>query len=453
MPTTEGRPSERAMMTAWYVAPPWSRTSPLTSLRPRRTDSDGNRSLATTMGVRAQRVQPVKSPAEEAQQYLVLDVPDIRGPGPQVLVVGILEYRPQGPHVLDEGRLGSEVFCADDLDGSVLDIFVFQHRQLGIEDLGEIVPVLCFHEMPGASDFVGNHLQGVEKPIRFASGQVGRYPAPHHGGRYSLVEKGLPDSDTWRCRNAVQNLDFVAHAASSKLLARSPAIAAAASPSSEPSASTSTVAPCSAASIITPMILLPLIRRMFPFDRKMSASKFAAAFTSRVAGRAWIPSRFAMTASLATTASKLPAVPSFNPCSALRRSAREAREGSVSTAVPVTTKLAPASTFSRAVSRIPDTAANDYGEGNVVDHRRDQLPGHRITGTASGVHVDQPHAEILRCEGMGHGDVLLLPRHRPRRAHVLRRRQSPGFYQHVPRGDDFNAVFLQQRGRAHVLGR
>src|SRR5690606_2281883 len=73
-------------------------------------------------------------------------------------------------------------------------------------------------------------------------------------------------------------------------------IASIASASSGPSASMTSVLPLAAASIITPMMLLALIRRE-PFDSQTSDLNFEAVAVSLADGLACSPSRFTTTAS------------------------------------------------------------------------------------------------------------------------------------------------------------
>src|SRR6185437_13292054 len=102
------------------------------------------------------------------------------------------------------------------------------------------------------------------------------------------IGRGCTPLQTTRRRRDHSSSNFRLSSASSSLSARV---------ASAPSAWTTSLLPGPAASIIRPMMLLPLIRSP-SFSTKTSHSKRLAVLTNIAAGRAWMPSLFEMTTSL-----------------------------------------------------------------------------------------------------------------------------------------------------------
>src|SRR6266852_1132010 len=122
--------------------------------------------------------------------------------------------------------------------------------------------------------------------LHFAAyGFVGNDAVPHVRN-FPLEKVDLSVHDPRRCRHACNSLG---HQLSPNLFAITAVNASSAASASSPVARRTIVAPFSAASIITPMMLLAITSRS---SRTMMTLllNFPAVFTISAAGRAWIPS-------------------------------------------------------------------------------------------------------------------------------------------------------------------
>ena len=212
--------------------------------------------------------------------------------------VGILEFVElvdHQLHLLHHGPFGIAAAFADQLAHAVGQRRIGQDHGMDIDEGGQL------GRRPGHA---GVRAQGVELGAGGAHGAVEALQLACHVAFAQLVVRDLqrrvrnqvraPDRDAARDRLAVE---AEGHSSSPNLPAISAWRAAAASSARSPAVSMITVEPLPAASIITPMMLLALMRRL-PRSIQTSHGKEPASWVSLAEARACRPSLLVISASM-----------------------------------------------------------------------------------------------------------------------------------------------------------
>src|ERR1051325_4535046 len=190
-------------------------------------------------------------------------------------------------------ELGVLPLPPDTVDDGVEQDPVFQDHDLGFEDSRLRIADFLAGEEEDLVQLPGRLLDGPGQPLDFRLDVAGRDLAlldPRNGLREEIDPS---DRDPRRCRNPVENdlprRRLIGHFhSSSNPLSKRATTAFAASSSSFPENRRRSFDPCSAASVITPMMLLPLIS-MSSLNMRNSELNFEAVLTSVAAGRVCRP--------------------------------------------------------------------------------------------------------------------------------------------------------------------
>src|SRR2546423_5711830 len=183
-----------------------------------------------------------------------------------------------------ERLLGAQVLL-DQLLDAARELAVVENRHLYVEDR-------CLLGAGGGLDTLAQVAQPLLGPgdrfvesLDFRRDALVRNDPMAHVGHLPAQEVHVSDDDTRRSGNAT---DLPVHYRSPNLLLMSVAIASSAASASAPSARITSEEPHSAASIMTPMMLLPFTS-MPSFTSVISLWNFDEIFTISAAGRAWSP--------------------------------------------------------------------------------------------------------------------------------------------------------------------
>ena len=247
-------------------------------------------------------------------------LPDVVGAFAQVEVVDLVELADQMFHLLQQRPLGVAALFADQHLRRLGEFGVGQDHRMQVDEGTELARcpahsllqrlVLAAH---------GRHrrLEAGDFLLQLPWGQL----AMRDFERCLRQQAGFADGDAARDAEPVQGVaDGEAHhSCSPKRSLISCTSAASAASSSTPVVSTTTVEPRPAASIITPMMLLALMRRL-PFSIHTSQPKVPASWVSLAEARACSPSLLMISTSARAIASSLPRYPrlSLPPCRARR---------------------------------------------------------------------------------------------------------------------------------------
>src|SRR5690606_19791640 len=191
--------------------------------------------------------------AQEKRQHADLDIGEVAHPlahhGHRVA----REALPPLQHHEIERLLGAQVLPYVAFDG-VAEIRVLEDRELHVEDRRFLGASPALRPGANAAQPVTGVQERLAEALQFVLDLlVGDDPVPHVR-HLPLQEMGRADNDAWRCWYAAKS---AVHQCSPNRLSMMVAISLSACSSSGPDARSRSVLPHSAASIMTPMMLLP----------------------------------------------------------------------------------------------------------------------------------------------------------------------------------------------------
>ena len=207
-----------------------------------------------------QRVQHLNLTARQTHQHLVFDIGNIAHPLAQIFVLDIAEGFFDLRQRLRISPFGRIIFPAHQRLCLLLDARIVEHRQLGVEYLRQLLPMLTGDQTADPPNLVPGLVQRIEEALDLAADLVIGEPATGDNGRALAIYECPADTDTGCDAKTAEDPLRTGRRqdCSSKLLCSNTNNASTAASASSPSALTVICAPCSAASIITPIMLLPL---------------------------------------------------------------------------------------------------------------------------------------------------------------------------------------------------
>ena len=146
-------------------------------------------------GIRAHRIEALQLTAGEARKNLMLDVHNVGDAGFEVFVLDVGEGVLEARHGHGQSPFGSALGLANAGDRLVLDLRVFEHGELRVEDLGEIGTVFHLHHAPGAANLIAYCAHGVQEPLDFRLHSGGGDPTCRHGRGFDVMDKSGADAD------------------------------------------------------------------------------------------------------------------------------------------------------------------------------------------------------------------------------------------------------------------